>query len=61
MTAHEVNWWETVDFYECPVVIPTIYFVIRCKGCGTEYETRTLQGVPTECPNCGKKSEGWEF
>ena len=51
------SWWETADFYESPGIIPTVYFVIRCKGCGTEYETGTLQIIPNECPDCGKKSE----
>lgn len=54
------NWWEAVDFYMSDAsvsIIPTVYFVIRCKDCGAEYETGTLQVVPLECPDCGKKSE----
>lgn len=54
------NWWEVVDSYISDAItsiIPTVYFVIRCKGCGAEYETGTLQLDTLECPDCGKKSE----
>ena len=51
------NWWETIDFFQSPDIIPTVFFVIRCKGCGVEFETGTLQTVPMECPDCGKESE----
>ena len=51
------NWWETIDTYQSDSIIPTVHFIIRCKECGSEYETSTLQYMLPECPECGKKSE----
>ncbi len=51
------NWWKTIDVQFSETVIPIVSFIIRCKECSAEFKIGTLQAVPTECPDCGKRSE----
>lgn len=51
------TWWSVLDVIEMDAIIPIPVFIIKCNGCGEEYETYTLIDVPQECPDCGKRNE----
>lgn len=51
------KWWETVEAGETSGIIPTVYYIIRCRQCKEEFSISCLLDVPNECPDCGARNE----
>lgn len=51
------TWWDLIDVIDKKLFIPVPVFIIRCNGCGEEFEALSLQKLPQECPDCGKRNE----
>lgn len=51
------KWWETVEAGEISGIIPTVYYIIKCRQCEEEFSTICLLDVPNECPDCGARNE----
>lgn len=54
--SENTKWWEPIDSYETGSIVPFVVWIVRCRQCGCEFETNTLQIQDEKCPECGYES-----